>query len=274
MIVTCPNCGSRYVVDPLAIGPAGRRVQCVRCDHRWFHKTEGASPLPDVVIRPTTAGVSSALPVVIPPRPGLVMRRLIAIGVVVAVLVAATLFAFRREIADMFSYEARASTPVQVTVAAVPPPAEASTRQATASSSNSAVVPAPAPTATSPSGPPPPSVLRTTANSAGAGSAVAARPARPPSVEAGRPSIEVDLASSKIEVVDGRYVVRGQLVNSGKAAGSTTQLRLIFKRNDDVLGERTIPMVEGPLPPGGRTTFSQTLDDPPSGTTDIVPVVE
>ena len=89
-----------------------------------------------------------------------------------------------------------------------------------------------------------------------------------------RPQLEVDLASSKIDVVDGRYVVRGQLVNNGKAAGSTTLLRLTFKKNDDVLGERSFPMVEGPLPPGGRTSFSQTLDDPPSGTTDIVPVVE
>jgi hypothetical protein len=75
-------------------------------------------------------------------------------------------------------------------------------------------------------------------------------------------------------VVDGRYVVRGQLVNNGKAPGSTTLLRLTFKRNDDVLGERSFPMVEGPLPPGGRANFSQTLDNPPSGTTDIVPVVE
>ena len=75
-------------------------------------------------------------------------------------------------------------------------------------------------------------------------------------------------------MVDGRYVVRGQLVNNGKAAGSTTLLRLTFKKNDDVLGERSFPLVEGPLPPGGRTSFSQPLDDPPSGTTDIVPVVE
>jgi hypothetical protein len=33
-------------------------------------------------------------------------------------------------------------------------------------------------------------------------------------------------------------------------------------------------MVEGPLPPGGRTTFSQVLDNPPPGTTDIVAAVE
>lgn len=68
--------------------------------------------------------------------------------------------------------------------------------------------------------------------------------------------------------------MRGQIVNNGKAAGSTTLLRLTFRKNEDVLGERTFPMVEGPLPPGGRANFSQTLDDPPSGTTDIVPVVE
>ena len=246
MVVTCPNCGSRYAVDPLAIGPAGRTVQCARCDHRWFQKVEGAAPLPDVVIRPTSPG--AALPAVIPPKRDVAWRRLVAVAVVVVVLVAATLFAFRGEIATMISYEARASTPVQVTAAPEPPS-----------------VPAAAATAPSPS-----SVVRATANNAAAGP----RPARPPSVEPGRPSIEVDLASSKIDVVDGRYVVRGQLVNNGKAAGSTTLLRLTFKKNDDVLGERSFPMVEGPLPPGGRTSFSQTLDDPPSGTTDIVPVVE
>ncbi|MCW5734793.1 MAG: zinc-ribbon domain-containing protein [Enhydrobacter sp.] len=275
MVVTCPNCGSRYAVDPLAIGPAGRKVQCVRCNHRWFQKVESASPLPDVVIRPTPAGASTALPVVIPPRPGIAVRRLIAIGVAAVVLVAATLFAFRREIANMISYEARASTPVQVTAAAVPPSAAVPTGQATATAATSVTAPAAVSAATSPSPSPPPSVLRTTPSNAGATPPPAARPARPPVVGGvGRPNIEVDLASSKIEVVDGRYVVRGQLVNNGKAAGSTTQLRLVFKKNDEVLGERSLPMVEGPLPPGGRMSFSQPLDDPPSGTTDIVPVVE
>ena len=124
--------------------------------------------------------------------------------------------------------------------------------------------------------PSPPSVVRTTTNSAGsdASRGAAAPPPQAPWAQAARPNIEVDLASSKIDVVDGRYVVRGQLVNNGKAAGSTTLLRLTFKKNDDVLGERSFPMVEGPLSPGSRTSFSQTFDDPPSGTTDIVPVVE
>ena len=61
MVVTCPNCGSRYAVDPLAIGPAGRTVQCARCDHRWFHMVEGTAPLPDMVIRPTSAGAATSI---------------------------------------------------------------------------------------------------------------------------------------------------------------------------------------------------------------------
>jgi len=43
---------------------------------------------------------------------------------------------------------------------------------------------------------------------------------------------------------------------------------------DDVLGERSYSMVEGPIAPGARLGFRQTLDDPPAGTTDIVPAVE
>jgi len=108
--------------------------------------------------------------------------------------------------------------------------------------------------------------------------AIAAAPstaaARPPAPPPPRPQIDIDLASSRIDVVAGRYVVSGQLVNNGTAAGSTSLLRVTFKRNEEVLGERSFPLVEGPLQPGGRTDFSQTLDDPPLGTTDIVPVVK
>ena len=104
--------------------------------------------------------------------------------------------------------------------------------------------------------------------------APASRPPPPPATKPLRPQIEIDLASSMVDVVAGRYVVRGELVNNGTAAGSTSLLRVTFKRNEDVLGERSIPMIAGPLPPGGRTSFSQPLDDPPQGTTEIVPIVE
>ncbi len=35
MIVTCPSCATRYLVDPAALGEAGRRVRCARCAHTW-----------------------------------------------------------------------------------------------------------------------------------------------------------------------------------------------------------------------------------------------
>lgn len=43
MQVTCSNCGARYIVDPLAIGPTGRTVQCARCNNRWFERAGPAS---------------------------------------------------------------------------------------------------------------------------------------------------------------------------------------------------------------------------------------
>jgi predicted Zn finger-like uncharacterized protein len=210
MVVTCPNCRSRYAVDPLKIGPDGRTVECARCHHQWHQKVEGPATAPEVVIRPITTG--SGLPAVIPPKPAFPWRRAaFAIGVVVVLLV--VLFALRGKITTMISHDARASAPAQVATAERTAP------------------------------------------------------------EA-RPQIDVDLDKTAIEAVDGRFVVRGQLVNNGRAPGSTTLLRITFKRKDDVLGERSFPLVEGPLPPGGRASFSQALEDPPAGTTDIVPAVE
>jgi len=86
--------------------------------------------------------------------------------------------------------------------------------------------------------------------------------------------LEIDIDASKIELVDGRYVVRGEVVNTGRLPGSTSKLKLTFRKDDDVLGERAYPLVKGPIGPGARSSFSQALDDPPPGTTDVVPAVE
>ena len=35
MIIACPSCDARYVLDPAKIGPIGRRVKCAKCGHTW-----------------------------------------------------------------------------------------------------------------------------------------------------------------------------------------------------------------------------------------------
>ena len=36
MIVTCPNCGAQYKINPAVLGDKGRMVSCASCKHRWF----------------------------------------------------------------------------------------------------------------------------------------------------------------------------------------------------------------------------------------------
>jgi predicted Zn finger-like uncharacterized protein len=110
MQVTCPSCGARYAVDPMAIGPAGRTVQCVRCSHRWREGAIASSaaipvaavpphprPVPDFVIRPPSSYHSGLPAIAKPPAKSHWGRWLSAVLVFVVVLCAAT-FAYRDEI--------------------------------------------------------------------------------------------------------------------------------------------------------------------------------
>lgn len=54
MIVTCPNCGTRFQLEPEVLIPNGRRLRCVKCAHSWTERppTAGrsvATPEPEVV---------------------------------------------------------------------------------------------------------------------------------------------------------------------------------------------------------------------------------
>jgi predicted Zn finger-like uncharacterized protein len=101
MIVTCPACSTRYLVDPRALGNAGRTVRCAQCAETW-HQTppEDFAPPPDLrelVAEPGFAsgeetpvgGGRAQLPAVIKPRrPWVAIVAIGLLAVILATLVA------------------------------------------------------------------------------------------------------------------------------------------------------------------------------------------
>ncbi|MBX6321031.1 MAG: zinc-ribbon domain-containing protein [Rhodospirillaceae bacterium] len=75
MILTCPQCSTRYLADPVALGPTGRQVRCAKCGHTWHAlppdepgpRLDVLSPGLDQTISPPTPG--AGLPARIEPRP-------------------------------------------------------------------------------------------------------------------------------------------------------------------------------------------------------------
>lgn len=57
MILTCPECSARYVVDPKALLPNGRMVRCAKCKHSW----KEAAPASDISVVDETEAESTAI---------------------------------------------------------------------------------------------------------------------------------------------------------------------------------------------------------------------
>ncbi len=56
MILTCPECASRYFVDDSKVGAAGRVVRCAACGNRWTARNEEAL---DLFEQPSAADLAS-----------------------------------------------------------------------------------------------------------------------------------------------------------------------------------------------------------------------
>ncbi|WP_425993742.1 MJ0042-type zinc finger domain-containing protein [Caulobacter sp. DWR1-3-2b1] len=62
MILTCPECASRYFVDDSKVGSAGRVVRCASCGNRWIARNEESTDLFDEPSAATMAGDAAMAP--------------------------------------------------------------------------------------------------------------------------------------------------------------------------------------------------------------------
>jgi predicted Zn finger-like uncharacterized protein len=103
MILSCPDCGSRFAVDPAKLEPDGRRVKCGKCAHVWFEsppespdEDEAPEPLRLTPLDPEEQAIVPAgnLPAVRRGRAGFSARTAwIVVGVLLAAVVAVLWFA-------------------------------------------------------------------------------------------------------------------------------------------------------------------------------------
>lgn len=50
MILTCPQCATRYQIEDAKFPPGGRNVRCAKCGHQWFQAPPAPEPEPTVEI--------------------------------------------------------------------------------------------------------------------------------------------------------------------------------------------------------------------------------
>lgn len=62
MILECPSCQNRYLVDPRALGAKGRTVRCAKCKHEWYADPPKQQPDADVLGAEQAAALQQEVP--------------------------------------------------------------------------------------------------------------------------------------------------------------------------------------------------------------------
>jgi predicted Zn finger-like uncharacterized protein len=60
MILTCPQCATRYQIEDSKFPPGGRKVRCAKCAHQWFQQPP--APEPEIGVTATGEEVSPPPP--------------------------------------------------------------------------------------------------------------------------------------------------------------------------------------------------------------------
>lgn len=97
MILTCPECATRYALDSALLAPGGRRVRCTECGTVWFETPEESTASPE---SPPAPVLVEAIPESVRPlpeplilKPARPSRRALMSGVAAGIVLAVALAA-------------------------------------------------------------------------------------------------------------------------------------------------------------------------------------